>query len=219
MAMSRSFERFGGVCAALAGLAGFGYSTAFVVYLNDGARGAVYADSLLLMAGGLLSTAAFVALYGRLRAVDQGFALWGVALGFAGAFGSIMHGGYDLANLAKPPAVLASDLPSSTDPRGLATFTLAGLALAVAGVLILRGRVLPAGLGWLALVGAGLLVGIYAGRLIVLDPHSPGLHAAAVISGFVVNPAWFLWLGAVLWRGRPVAAGSMPTAACSTGEP
>jgi hypothetical protein len=114
----RSFERFGAVCAALAGVAGFGYSTAFVVYLHNGARGAVYADSLLLIVGGLLSTVTFVALYGRVRKTDEGFALVGLALAVAAAYGSVMHGGYDLANLAKPPAVLASDLPSSTDREG-----------------------------------------------------------------------------------------------------
>jgi hypothetical protein len=25
---------------------------------------------------------------------------------------------------------------------------------------------------------------------------------AAVISGFLVNPSWFVWLGALLWRGK-----------------
>jgi hypothetical protein len=37
-----------------------------------------YADSLLLLAGGLLSTVTFVAVYGRLRATDEGFALLGL---------------------------------------------------------------------------------------------------------------------------------------------
>lgn len=197
----RSFERFGAVCAVLAGAAGFGYSTAFVVYLHDGARGAVYTDSLLLIIGGLLSTATFVALYGRLRKTDEGFALLGLALAVAAAYGSAMHGGYDLANLAKPPATaLASDVPSSTDPRGLATFALAGVALAIAGALIVRGSELPARLGYLAFLGAALLIFVYVGRLVILNPKSPGLHAAAVISGFIVNPAWYIWLGSTLWR-------------------
>lgn len=132
------FEKFGGVCAGLAGIAGLAYSTAFVIYLHDASRGAAYTDDVLLLVGGLLATAAFVAVYGRVRAADEGFALLGLLLAFAGAFGSMSHGAYDLANLVKPPAAaLAADVPSSTDPRGLG------------------------------------------------------------------NPAWFLWLGAVLWRGRP----------------
>ena len=196
----RSFERFGAVCAALAGVAGFGYSTAFVIYLHNGARGAVYADSVLLIVGGLLSAVTFIALYGRLRKTDEGFALLGLALALGAAYGSAMHGGFDLANLAKPPAALASDLPSSTDPRGLATFALAGVALAIAGALIVRGRALSARLGYLALLGAALLVFIYVGRLVILNPKSPGLHAAAVLSGFIVNPVWFIWLGTALWK-------------------
>jgi len=202
--MSRAYERFGGICAVLAGAAGLGYSTAFVVYLNNGSRGAQYVDSILLIAGGLLSTAAFIAVYGRLRETDAGFALLGLVLALAGAYAAASHGAYDLANLAKPPAVLAADVPSSTDPRGLGTFALTGLALAVASLLVLRGGALPRPLGWLGLVGAALLVFVYIGRLVILDPKSPGLHAAAVISGFVVNPVWFVWLGAAL-VSRPAA--------------
>jgi hypothetical protein len=204
--VSRSFERFGGACAVLAGIAGFAYSTAFVIYLHNGARGAVYADSLLLMAGGLLSPAAFIAVYGRLRQTDVGFALLGVGLAFAAAYGALTHGAFDLANLAKPPASLAADVPSSTDPRGLGTFALTGLAVAIAGALIVRGRALPARLGYLGFVAAALFLFVYVGRLVILNPKSPGLHAAAVISGFLVNPAWFIWLGATLWRRPAVPA-------------
>jgi hypothetical protein len=201
--VSGTFERFGGACAVLAGLAGFAYSTAFVIYLHDGSRGAVYADSILLLVGGLVSIVAFVAVYGRLRATDEGFALVGLLAAFAGAYGAMAHGAYDLANLVKPPAVLAADVPSSTDPRGLATFALTGVAVAIAAFLIVRGRALPVRLGYLGLLGAALLVFVYVGRLVILDPTSPGLHAAAVISGFVVNPVWFVWLGTTLLRARP----------------
>jgi hypothetical protein len=200
----RGFVRFGGACGGLAGLAGLGYSAAFVVYLHNGSRGAQYADALLLVAGGLLSMAAFIAIYARLRGTEPGFALLGLAFAFAAAYSSVTHGAFDLANLAKPPASFASDVPSSTDPRGFGTFALTGLALAVAGALILRGRSFPVGLGYLAFIAAALLIFIYVGRLVILNPRSPGLHAAAVISGFVVNPLWFGWLGATLWR-NPVA--------------
>jgi hypothetical protein len=201
--VSGTFEWLGGACAVLAGLAGFAYSTAFVIYLHDGSRGAVYADSILLLAGGLVSIAAFVAVYGRLRRTDEGFALVGLLVAVAGAYGAMAHGAYDLANLAKPPAVLAPDVPSSTDPRGLATFALTGVAVAIAAFLIVRGRAFPVHLGYLGFLAAALLVFVYVGRLVILDPKSPGLHAAAVISGFVVNPAWFVWLGATLLRTRP----------------
>jgi hypothetical protein len=179
---------------------GIGYSAAFIVYLHDGARGAAYADDVLLLVGGLLSAAVFTGVYERLRPTEPGLALLGFVLAIAGAFGAMAHGAYDLANLVKPPASLATDLPSAVDPRGLGTFALTGIALAIAGVLIVAGRALPVGLGWLSFVASALLVFVYVGRIVILDPNSPGLHAAAVIAGFVVNPAWYVWLGMALWR-------------------
>jgi hypothetical protein len=55
---------------------------------------------------------------------------------------------------------------------------------------------------------------VYLGRLIVLNPKNPLLLTAAVLSGFVVSPAWFLWLGSILWRGQP-ALPSEETAAAT----
>jgi hypothetical protein len=90
--VSRAYDRFGGICAGVAALAGFGYSAAFVVYLHDGSRGAQYTDTILLILGGLASLAAFVALYGRLRETDAGFALLGLGLAFAAAYAAMSHG-------------------------------------------------------------------------------------------------------------------------------
>ena len=64
---SLSFARFAGACALAAAAAGFAYSLAFTIYLHDGSRGAAYVDAILLLAGGVLSTAVFSALYLRLR--------------------------------------------------------------------------------------------------------------------------------------------------------
>jgi hypothetical protein len=45
---------------------------------------------------------------------------------------------------------------------------------------------------------------IYFGRLVIFNPKSPGLLTVALLTGFVVNPAWYAWLGLELWRGgRP----------------
>jgi hypothetical protein len=104
-----------------------------------------------------------------------------------------------------PPRSRATS-PSSVDPRGLGTFALTGLALAVTGVLILRGGLLPRGLGYVAFLSAALLVFVYIGRLVILNPKSPGLVAGAVAVGFVVNPVWFVWLGLVLRRPQEVEA-------------
>ena len=195
-----SFASFAALCAVGAGLAGLGYSISFSLYLHSPSRGTAYVDALLLLAGGLLSTAAFTAVYERLRHTDAALALWGFVLALVGAFGAAIHGAYDLANLANPPASLASDVPSSIDPRGLGTFALTGLGLAAFGILILRGGLLPRRLGYLAFVSAALLVFVYVGRLVILNPKSPGLLAAAVTAGYVVNPVLFVWLGVALRR-------------------
>jgi len=200
MSQDTLFTRFGALCAVAAGVVGFGYSIAFSLYLHNPTRGAAYVSSLLLLVGGLISTASFTAVYERLRPTDPALALWGYVLALVGAFGAMLHGGYDVANLANPPAVLPADVPSSVDPRGLGTFALTGLGLAVTGVLILRGGRLPRGLAYLGFVSAALLVFVYVGRLVILNPKSPGLLAAAVVTGYLLNPIWFIWLGRVLGR-------------------
>jgi len=43
---------------------------------------------------------------------------------------------------------------------------------------------------------------LYLGRLIILDAKNPLIVVVAVVSGFIVNPLWYVWLGGVLWQGR-----------------
>ena len=193
---SPAYERFAGVCAIAAGVAGFGYAVAFIL-LRD-----ALLSALFLLLTGLLSTAALTAVYRRLRATDADFALWGLVLGLVGAFGAAIHGGYDLANAINPPAGASLDLPSQIDPRGLLTFGVAAIGLFVVAWLIGRGRKLPAGLSYLGYLSALLLIILYIGRLIILKPASPLILGPALLNGFLINPAWYIWLGLVLWRAR-----------------
>jgi hypothetical protein len=192
---SASFERFAGVCAILAGAFGFLYAVAFVVLQN------ALLSGLFLMLTGLLTTTALVAVYERLRETDPSFALLALLLGVAGSLGSAVHGGYDLANVINPPSTMP-DLPNQVDPRGLLTFGVAGIALFVASWLIVRGGRLPRGLGYLGYGSAVLLLALYLGRLIVLDPTSPLILVPALLSGFLANPIFYVWLGLALLRGR-----------------
>jgi hypothetical protein len=192
---SASFERFAGVCAILAGAFGFLYAVAFVVLQN------ALLSGLFLMLTGLLTTTALVAVYERLRETDPSFALLALLLGVAGSLGSAVHGGYDLANVINPPSTMP-DLPNQVDPRGLLTFGVAGIALFVASWLIVRGRRFPRGLGYLGYVSAVLLLALYLGRLIVLDPTNPLILVPALLSGFLANPIFYVWLGLALLRGR-----------------
>ena len=75
------------------------------------------------------------------------FALWVLFLAMVAAFGSAVHGGYDLANALNPPAAANADLPSQVDPRGLLTFGVASIALFVISWLIVGSGKLPRSLG------------------------------------------------------------------------
>jgi hypothetical protein len=192
---SGSFERFAGACAVLTGISGFMYAVAFVVLQDELSSG------LFLMLGGLFTTVALVAVYERLRETDASFALLALLLGAAGSLGMAVHGGYDLANVVNPPPDLP-DLPNPVDPRGLLTFGVAGAALFVVSWLIGRGGRLPKGLGYLGYASAVLLLALYLGRLIVLDPTNPAILVPALLNGFLVNPIFYVWLGLALLRSR-----------------
>jgi hypothetical protein len=202
---SISFEQFAGLSAILAGIVGILYSFSFVVLVVGGKAPqlGVLLSSLFLMLGGLLSSAALVAVFNRVYEANPAPAIWGVVLALLGALGSAIHGGYDLANAIHPPASNVpslADLPSQIDPRGLLTFGVAGIGLLVLAGLISRSDHFPKGLGTLGYVLAVLLVVIYLGRLIILSPTNPVVAVLIVLTGFIVNPAWYIWLGMALLR-------------------
>ncbi|HET9999507.1 MAG TPA: hypothetical protein VFQ36_01355 [Ktedonobacteraceae bacterium] len=199
-------ERFAAVCAVLAGIVGFLYSISFVVLKID------VLTALCLMLGGLLATVALSGLYSRVRQVETNLASWAWILGVVGALGAAIHGGYDLANAIHPPApnfaqAIAS-LPSSIDPRGLLTFGVAGLSFFGFAWLIGRSASFSRPMSYLTYLLALLLVVLYLARLIILDAKSPVIAGVGGLSGFIVNPLWYLWLGAMLLQGRKKAAGA-----------
>lgn len=190
-----SFDRTAGLAAILAALIGLLYSVAFVVLQN------ALLSALFLMLGGLLSIVALVALFERLGDVDSQAAMLGLMLGAVAALGATIHGGYDLANAINSPGEItgaAANLPSQIDPRGLLTFGVAGLALFIAGLLMRHSARFSRGFTALTFVLATLLVIVYLGRLIILTPSSPLVLIPAAITGFIINPIWYLWLGVQL---------------------
>ncbi len=198
-----SFERFGGLLATVAGVAGFFYAVAFIVLQN------ALLSALFLTIVGLASSAALVAVYGRLYNTSSGFARYALLLGLIGTLGAAIHGGYDLANAINPVTTTApgvADLPSQIDPRGLLTFGITGIALFLYSWLITRSTQLPAALGYLGYLSALLSIILYLGRLIVLQPTNPFVLVPALLNGFIVTPIWYVWLGITLWQRAMVTS-------------
>jgi hypothetical protein len=194
---SVSFSRLGGACAVFAGIAGFLYAVAFIVVARTAPDVGRLLSALFLLLAGLLSTGALVAVYERLRETSPPAALLGLVLGMIGAMGATIHGGYDLA-VALHPIGASADLPSQIDPRGLLTFGVTGLSLFVFGWLITSSRMFPHALGLVAYAQALSLAVLYLGRLIILSPTHPVIAVPALLSGFVLGPIWYIWLGLVL---------------------
>jgi hypothetical protein len=199
------YERLAGNAALLAGIGGLVYSLAFIggVVLGLAPEAGRAVASVALLVGGLLTLVVLVTIHAIARGIAPELATLGLVLAAAGAIGASVHGGYDLANVLHPPVtdVLAvNELPSPVDPRGLLTFGLAGGGLLILAWLLRRSGRVPLGLGSLGIAVGALLVVIYLGRLIVLDPTNPLVAGPAALVGFILSPAFYVWLGMELRR-------------------
>lgn len=204
--MSSLFRRCAGLSAIAAAAAVFLYALAFLVISRGNPTAGAQLAALFLFLTGLFAVSPLVAIYLRVRDADTGYALVAFVLAFAGAIGTLLHGGYDLANSINPPTANPASLvglPSQVDPRGLLTFGLSGLGLFMVSWLITsRETTFPKGLGYVGYLTATLSILLYVGRLVVLNPTSPAIAWPAILNGFIVSPLWYLWLGVALWRGR-----------------
>jgi hypothetical protein len=206
------FERVAGLCAMVVAMSGFLYAFAFTAVNRVAPAAGLFLGALFLMVGGLLTTVVEVALYQRLRQTDGSWALLAFVLGIMGAMGAVMHAGYDLANAINPPNLSLAGigaLPNQVDPRGLLTFGVAGSSLVIVAWLIRRDLFFPRGLGTLGYVLAFFFVLLYLGRLTILSPTHPLILVSALLSGFLVGPAWYGWLGIVFQNTVPSRPGDV----------
>lgn len=202
---AEAYERLAGLGAIAAGIGGLIYSVAFLggVVAGNAPELGITVASIALMAGGFLSVMVLVALYRRLLDSAAAVGLLGLMLVAVGATGAMVHGGYDLALTLQPPVtdVLAeAGLPHPMDPRGLLTFGISGLGLLVLSMQSRRSATLPANLAALGMAVGVLLIVVYLGRLIVLDPTNLLVAVPAGLTGLVLSPAFYIWLGVELRR-------------------
>jgi hypothetical protein len=187
--------------AWLAGASGFLYSVSFVIIARNNPSLGTGLSGFFLLIGGVLGASALLGLYDLLKPSNGTYALWALVFGLAGALAATLHGGYDLAVGIHPPNQVIN-FPSPVDPRGLGTFGLTGLSLLAFSFLMHRDPGFPRGLVWLGYASGVLLLLIYVSRLTILQASNLLVLAPAGIEGFVLNPAWYIWLGFVL-RKKP----------------
>lgn len=197
-----SYRRFAGLAAVATALAGIVFTVTFAVAVREGEHWAQPASAIALIVGGIVAIPVAIALAEQLGRHEPQFAKVGLALALIADAGAVLHGAWDTAVLAHP--VGRVDVPSYTDPRGFATFALTAGAFAVFGWLVLRQTEIPRVVGQLALLAAVLLLVVYFGRLIVLNPKRPVIKWVAVVAGLAVNPAFYLAYARSLLRRRPV---------------
>ena len=191
-----SLGRVAGPCATAVGVGGLVFGALFywiVVGAPDVVAEVWFA---LLLGGALLSVPVTVALYLRLRAVDEGLALTALLFGLAGALGGAVHGAFNLAAQINPESVGDE---ASPDPGGVFRYLVAGLALLLIGWLVVAGRGLPQRLGQLALASGAVLVFIYVGRLYdFITPAQRLTLIPPLLYGLALHPLLYLWLGRIL---------------------
>jgi hypothetical protein len=198
-----TFVRLAALCSMFVGLGAVVYAVLFITIVEGNDETEPW--FAILLGGAVLTIPVMIALYGRLRAVDEGFALTALILGLLGALGGILHGGYELAALVTRPN--EGYYPGvEAVSKGVLRYLVAGLALLLIAWLAGRSTLLPRAVSWLAGFGGVLLVVIYVGRL--FDFITPGDYTSLIppiLYGFAVHPLLYGTIGLALWR-RPAIA-------------
>ena len=199
---SPSFERFAGIGGIITGIFSLLYAVFFLLvsgHLHD------LLPPIFLGVGGLLATAVMVAVYGRVRDAEPGFALWALLLGATSGVGTAVSSAYSLANVVSGITLTADQkkFPNQADPRGFLTFGLTGVAFLVIAWLIVRSGRLPRGLGYLGYANGVLILALYLGTLLTSnDTKSLFILVPGGLASLIATPVWYLWIGSALARSR-----------------
>ncbi|MEK6225475.1 MAG: hypothetical protein AABM40_04185 [Chloroflexota bacterium] len=192
MPIDRAFSRRAGFQAYLIAAFSLVYAVVFLGFVRnhpENAQAAALAWALIAGAG-LSATIATTSAAAR---VGGDARWWLTALGVGYGLLSAAHGTF--AAIAVEQGIAAVDL-SPTDPRGLATFGLAGLWAFTLGLETVAGNgALPRNLGWLAVIGAFDLILLFFAT--VAQSENLILVTGGLASVILV-PAFWIWTGRVI---------------------
>lgn len=182
-------------------------------YLAD-PTGARIASTCLLLSG-LAVGPAVVALARRCAGTAPAAMAWIAIVGVVGGLATAAHGLTNLIGVdelagdfasgdaaTRAAVAVAHATPSQVDPRGLATFFVAGLVALVLG-LALRSDNERLGL-------LGVVLG--CDMVVLFVATAVGIGSLVLLTGglasVVLGPIWWVSVGRLLWRGAPQTAGA-----------
>ncbi|MEK6207235.1 MAG: hypothetical protein AABM32_06285 [Chloroflexota bacterium] len=192
MPIDRAFSRRAGVQAYLIAAFSLVYAVVFLAFVRNHPENtqAAALASALIAGGGLSATIATTSVAARIGGDPR---WWLTALGVGYGLLSAAHGTFEAIAIQQSiplPAI------SPTDPRGLATFGLAGLWLFTLGLETVAGNgTLPRNLGWLAIVGGLDLIVLFFATVAAFDNL---ILASGGLASVILVPAFWIWTGRVL---------------------
>jgi hypothetical protein len=192
MPNDRAFSRRAGFQAYLIAAFSLVYAVVYLAFVRnhpENTQAAALAWALIAGAG-LSATIATTSTAAR---VGGDARWWLTALGVGYGLLSSTHGTF--AAIAVEQGIATSDL-SPTDPRGLATFGLAGLWALTLGLEGVAGNAaLPRNLGWLALAsGIDLIVLFFA----TVAAYEGLTLVSGGLASVILVPVFWIWTGRVL---------------------
>ena len=192
MQIDRAFSRRAGVQAYLIAAFSLVYAVVFLGFVRnhpENTQAAALAWALIAAAGlaaTITTTSAAARIAGDAR-------WWLTAIGVGYGLLSAAHGTF--AAVAIQQSIAAPDL-SPTDPRGLATFGLAGLWALTLGLETVAGNgTLPRNLGWLAIVCGIDLIVLYVATIAAVEGL---ILVSGGLASVILVPAFWIWTGRIL---------------------
>ena len=194
MPIDRAFSRRAGVQAYLIAAFSLVYAGVYlgVVRPNPENTQAVALTWALIAAGGLAATIATIGVSAR---VGGDARWWLSAIGVGYGLLSAAHGVFG-AIAEQQGLTGAAGALNSTDPRGFATFGLAGLWALTVGLETVAGNgTLPRSLGWLGIVTGFDLLILFAATVAASEQL---ILVTGGVASVILVPAFWIWAGRVL---------------------